>query len=112
MARLRSKALNPVEAAIMDVVWKNGAVTAALVTEQLPGGRHYNTVLSILRILETKGYLKHAKDPDGRGFLYSAVVTRAAAEAEAVRELANRLFGGSTKALAVRVALTPARRAA
>lgn len=100
MARTRSTSLTPVEAAIMSVLWNRGPSTVATVTEQLPGGRHYNTVLTILRILETKGYVRHKDDPDGRGYLYTAAVTREAATAQAADDVAARFFQGDRRAFA------------
>lgn len=89
----------------MQVVWRAGeaGVTVSEVTEALPGDRHYNTVLTFLRILERKGWVVHKKDTSGRGFLYFHAKSRQQAETEAIRELADRLFGGNVKALAARL---------
>lgn len=99
MARTRSTVLTPVETEIMKVLWEVGASSVATVTEQLPGTRHYNTVLTILRILEQKGYVKHAEDPKGRGYLYSAKVTRGRATRMFVKDLVDRMFNGKLDAL-------------
>ncbi len=99
MARTRSPVLTPVETEIMKVLWDAGPSSVASVTENLPGRRHYNTVLTILRILEQKGYVKHADDPKGRGYLYSAKVTRSRATKMFVKDLVDRMFGGRMDAL-------------
>ncbi|HVO29085.1 MAG TPA: BlaI/MecI/CopY family transcriptional regulator [bacterium] len=99
MARTRSPVLTPVETEIMKVLWDHGAASVATVTEGLPGKRHYNTVLTILRILEQKGYVKHQADPNGRGYLYSTKVSRGKATKMFVRDLVDRMFGGRLDAL-------------
>lgn len=94
MARTRSTVLTPVETEIMKVLWDYGPSSVATVTERMPGRRHYNTVLTILRILEQKAYVKHAEDPKGRGYLYSARVSRNRATKMFVKDLVDRMFGG------------------
>jgi predicted transcriptional regulator len=85
----------------MDVIWSKGAATVADVTDALPrkAGLAYNTVLTTLRILEDKGYLRHTKPKEGRAFLYSPVVGREEASRNAVRHLVSRFFGNSREAL-------------
>lgn len=99
MARTRSPVLTPVETEIMKVLWERGAASVAAVTDGLPGKRHYNTVLTILRILEQKGYVKHAADPNGRGYLYSTKVSRGKATKMFVKDLVDRMFDGRLDAL-------------
>src|SRR5438270_365487 len=99
MPRTRSNVLTPVETELMKVLWDRGSASVQAVTEGLPGRRHYNTVLTILRILEQKGYVKHAPDPNGRGYLYSAKVTRGKATRMFVKDLVDRMFGGHMDAL-------------
>jgi predicted transcriptional regulator len=85
----------------MDVIWSKGAATVADVTDALPPktGLAYNTVLTTLRILEDKGYLRHTKPKEGRAFVYSPVVGREEASRNAVRHLVSRFFGNSREAL-------------
>jgi predicted transcriptional regulator len=52
-----------------------------------------------MRILENKGYLKHAKAKDARAFVYQPVVGRTEATRNAVRHLLRRFFGDSAEAL-------------
>lgn len=99
MARNRSAVLTPVETEIMKVLWDLASASVATVTERLPGNRHYNTVLTILRILEQKGYVKHGADPNGRGYLYTPKVTRGRATKMFVKDLVDRMFGGRMDAL-------------
>src|SRR3954469_16830857 len=85
----------------MDVLWDRGAATVAEVAGALPKdlGLAYNTVLTTLRILEEKGYLRHAKADEGRAFLYSPVVGRDEAGRNAVRYLVSRFFRNSPELL-------------
>jgi predicted transcriptional regulator len=85
----------------MDVIWDKGRATVAEVAEALPKDLDlaYNTVLTTLRILEDKGYLKHAKSKEGRAFVYRAAVSREQASRSAVQHLLRRFFGNSAEAL-------------
>jgi BlaI family transcriptional regulator, penicillinase repressor len=93
--------LTEAELRIMHVVWKKERATVADVAASLPGELNlaYNTVLTTMRILETKGYLKHAKAKDARAFVYRPVVDRMEATRNAVRHLLRRFFGDSAEAL-------------
>jgi predicted transcriptional regulator len=57
----------------------------------------YSSVLTTLRILEQKGYVKHKQS--GRAFVYHPVVDRTQARRSAVRHLLGRLFDGSPQLL-------------
>jgi predicted transcriptional regulator len=83
----------------MEVIWKKGAATVADVVAGVTGDPPlaYSTVLTMLRILENKGYLIHRKQ--GRAFVYKPAVERAAERENAVRHLVRRFFHGSTDLL-------------
>lgn len=85
----------------MDVIWEKGSATVADVVDALPqeSGLAYNTVLTTMRILEDKGYLRHTKPKEGRAFVYRAVVDRMEAGRNAVRYLISRIFRNSPEAL-------------
>ncbi len=85
----------------MEVLWEKGSATVAEVAEALPKklGLAYNTVLTTLRILENKGYVRHTTAKDGRKFLYTPLVTREEASHSALRHLLSRFFGNSAEAL-------------
>jgi BlaI family transcriptional regulator, penicillinase repressor len=85
------------ESDIMAVLWEHGPSTVAEVRERLRDDLAYNTVLTMLRILEEKGYAGH--EAEGRAFRFHALVEREAAAESAVRGLARRLFGGSPSLL-------------
>src|ERR1700736_1608706 len=78
----------------MEVIWAKGSATVAEVAEALPQhlGLAYNTVLTTLRILEDKGYVRHTKAKEGRAFLYHPVVGQKEASRNAVRRLLTRVF--------------------
>src|SRR5579863_2690015 len=85
----------------MEVLWERGSATVAEVADALPkkAGLAYNTVLTTLRILEDKGYVRHTKPKDGRAFLYAPIVSREEASQSALRTLLSRFFGNSPEAL-------------
>lgn len=85
------------EAEIMDVLWEHGPGTVNEVLERLTDDLAYTTVLTILRNLESKGYVRH--DAEGKAHRYSAAVERDAARRSALRAMANKFFKGSTSLL-------------
>ena len=101
MARSKSLSLTEGELRLMDVIWDKGSATVAEVADALPKqlGLAYNTVLTTLRILEDKGYVRHSKSKEGRAFIYRPVVSREVASRSAVRHLLGRFFGNSREAL-------------
>lgn len=87
----------------MQVVWDKGRVTVGEVLEALPKrpALAYSTVLTTLRILEEKGYLRHIKE--GRAFVYHPVVDRERASRRAVRYILDRFFNSSPELLVLNV---------
>ena len=82
---------------IMNVLWEQGPSTVAEVRERLGEPLAYNTVLTMLRILEEKGALDH--DTVGRAHRYRPLVERSAAQRHAVGRLLDGLFRGSAEML-------------
>ena len=82
---------------IMGVLWEHGPATVAEVRERLTDSLAYTTVLTILRILEEKGYLGHKEE--GRAHRYHVLVERKAAGSSALRRITNKLFRGSPELL-------------
>jgi predicted transcriptional regulator len=101
LARKKSPNLTESELRLMEVIWQKGSATVAEVADGLPKslGLAYNTVLTTLRILEGKGYLRHTTAKDSRAFIYTPLVSREQASRTAVGLLLGRFFGGSAKAL-------------
>jgi len=83
----------------MHVLWDHPGSTVGHVAERIVGPARpaYNSVLTILRILEKKGYVTHEKI--GRAFVYSAVVDRRQARRGALSLLLSRFFNGSREEL-------------
>jgi predicted transcriptional regulator len=85
------------EAELMEVLWDHGPSTVAEVKERVPDDLAYTTVLTILRTLETKGYVTH--DSEGKAHRYSALIERDAARRSALQAMAEKFFKGSTAGL-------------
>ena len=81
----------------MRVLWDHGPSLVAEVREQLEVDLAYTTVLTILRTLETKGYVGH--EEEGRGHRYRPLVEQQAARRSALRHLRQKLFQGSAELL-------------
>ncbi|MEO8028844.1 MAG: BlaI/MecI/CopY family transcriptional regulator [Bryobacteraceae bacterium] len=101
MARKKSTNLTEAEHRLMEVIWEKGSATVAEVAQALPSelGLAYNTVLTTLRILEDKGYLRHTKPEEGRAFVYHAAVARNEASRNELRNLISRFFRDSPELL-------------
>ncbi len=82
---------------IMAVLWERGPSTAAEVRERLTDDLAYNTVLSMLRILEDKGHVSHQEE--GRAHRYFPLVAREEAGSSALERLVQKVFGGSAELL-------------
>jgi predicted transcriptional regulator len=91
--------LTEAELRIMNVLWDKGSATVHEVLQAMPAkpALAYNSVLTIIRILETKGYVRHSKD--GRTHVYAAKVERKDATRFEVRHLLSRFFGDSHERL-------------
>jgi len=87
----------------MDVLWEKGAATVSGVVEGLPEGSSlaYSTVLTTLRILEQKGYVRHVKE--GRAFVYHPLIDRGAARRNVLQYVVNRFFDNSPELLVLNV---------
>jgi predicted transcriptional regulator len=99
LARKKSPNLTEGELPLMEVLWKSGQATVGDVVASLPADPPlaYSTVLTTLRILEAKGYLRHTKK--GRAFVYEPVIVQEEATRKALSHLVNRFFGGSRELL-------------
>ena len=83
----------------MDLLWERGASTVQQLVDSLEPQQPlaYNSVLTTIRILEKKGYVRHTKD--GRAHIYEPVVGRREASRFEVRHLLSRFFNNSHEAL-------------
>jgi BlaI family transcriptional regulator, penicillinase repressor len=99
----KSPTLTEAELRLMEVLWQKGSATVQQVLEFLPEKEPlaYNSVLTTIRILEKKGYVKHIKD--GRAFTYSPLLERKEASRSEIRHLVNRFFGNSHELLVLNI---------
>jgi len=88
-------ALSRRERQIMDVLYRLGRATAAEVRENLPGNPADSTVRTQLRVLETKGHVRH--EEEGLRYVYVATVPRHAARKSALRHVVDTFFDGSAE---------------
>lgn len=86
---------------VMTVLWDRGPSTVSEVRKALADELAYTTVLTILRILEEKGYVGH--EAEGRAHRYRPLVERTEAGDSALRRLTQRLFSGSRELLLTRL---------
>jgi BlaI family transcriptional regulator, penicillinase repressor len=99
----QSPTLTEAELRIMNVLWPKGSATIQQVLESLPGKPElaYNSVLTTVRVLEKKGYIKHLKD--GRAHVYVPVVARQDASRSEISHLVSRFFKNSHEQLVLNV---------
>lgn len=97
MATDRS-ALSRRERQIMDAIYLLGEATAQDVLEQIADPPGYSAVRALLRILETKGHVRHRQD--GPRYVYHPTVPRERARDSALRQLVRTFFDGSAGAAA------------
>lgn len=83
----------------MQVLWETGGGTVQSVREKLPGhpGPAYTTVQTLLNILHRKGKVRRTLK--GKSYEYAPRVSREGAASHAIRDLLDRLFGGSAEEL-------------
>lgn len=99
----KSPTLTEAELRLMEVLWQKGPSTVQQVQQDLPekAPLAYNSVLTTIRILEKKGYVKHAKD--GRAHVYTPLVERQEATRSEILRLVNRFFGNSHELLVLNI---------
>jgi predicted transcriptional regulator len=82
------------ERQIMDVLYRLGRATAAEIMDGVPGAPGYSTVRTQLRVLETKGHVKH--EELGLRYIYMPTVPRHSARKSALKHLVETFFDGSS----------------
>jgi BlaI family transcriptional regulator, penicillinase repressor len=101
--RRPSPTLTDGETRLMNVLWQKRHATVAEVVAGLRK-RHpvaYNTVQTLLRILEGKGYVTH--EQVGRAFVYWPLIEQQAARRRALSHLMKALFDNSPRLLVLDV---------
>ena len=83
----------------MQILWSQGPSNVLKVQEGLPSdeGLAYNTVQTMLNILQRKGRVRRTLK--GRSYVYRPVATREKVLGQAVRDIVERMFGGSSEEL-------------
>lgn len=95
MRKQRLADLSRRERQIMEVVYRDGRVTAAEVLERMPDPPSYSAVRALLRILESKGHLRH--EDDGTRYLYLPTLPKQSARKSALENVVDTFFEGSTE---------------
>jgi predicted transcriptional regulator len=95
MTRPSQPAWSRRERQIMDILYRRGRATANEVMADLPGDPSYSTVRTQLRVLESKGHVRH--EEEGLRYVYLPAVARHAARRSALRHLVDTFFEGSTE---------------
>jgi BlaI family penicillinase repressor len=102
VAKRKTKPLTKGELRIMEVLWQARAGTVGEIAAALPKPPlAYTTVLTMLRILETKGVVR--RDADARAHIYYPLIERDDAARSAIGEIVASFFANSKSALAVRL---------
>src|SRR5215475_13114771 len=99
--RPKNNTLTPQELEIMKLVWQRGSATVRDVYEALLERRKiaYTSVMTMMKILETKGYLKKTR-PD-RAFLYRPTRPKTQVIGGMLGEFIDRVFNGAAEPLVV-----------
>lgn len=99
----QSETLTQAELRIMNVLWLKGSGTVQLILDSLSQRPPlaYNSVLTTIRVLERKGYVKHSKD--GRAHVYVPMVGRKEATRSEIRHLVGRFFKNSHEQLVLNI---------
>ena len=84
------------ERQILEVIFRNGRATAQDVLAQLPDPPTYTSVRGLLRVLETKGHVRHEEE-DGR-YVYFPTMTRQRAAKSVLRNVVSTFFDNSPSA--------------
>ena len=104
MGKAKKDGLTPLELKLMQALWSLGSGTVTEVQEQMQPVPAYTTVQTMLNILERKGKL--SRSLEGRAFRYRPTLSEAKAHGHAVRDLVDRMFGGSSEELVMSLVKT------
>ena len=95
----KSNTLTEAELRLMKLLWMRGESAVSDLVAAMPEGEAlaYTSVLTTVRILEQKGYVRHRQE--GRAFLYSTCVAECEASRSEIRHTMQRFFGNSRERL-------------
>ncbi|MBN2484651.1 MAG: BlaI/MecI/CopY family transcriptional regulator [Bacteroidales bacterium] len=92
------KELTKAEEQVMQVLWQKGKTSVNAIVEEFPEPRPaYNTVSTIVRILEKKGFVDH--EPLGKGYIYYTTISKTEYTQKFLRKFVANYFDGSFKNL-------------
>lgn len=92
------KQLTKAEEEIMQVLWQLEKCNVAAIIEEMPEPKPaYNTVSTIVRILESKGFVDHEKE--GKGYLYYPKIKKSDYSNQSITKLVDGYFQGSFKSM-------------
>lgn len=93
--------LTEAELRLMKVIWERGESTVAELAAAVADEHAlaYTSVLTTVRVLETKGYVRHRQQ--GRAFLYTACVEQGQAGMGEIRHVMRRFFAGSRERMLI-----------
>ena len=83
------------ERQIVDLLYQLGRATAADLLKEMPGDPSDSTVRTQLRVLETKGHVRH--EEEGTKYVYYPVVPRRVVRKSALKHVMNTFFDGSAE---------------
>ncbi len=97
MVQKKIERLTPLELEIMTVLWEIKAANVQTVQQRLKRDLAYTTVQTMLNVLHRKGKVKRAlKD---RAYFYRPAVSRQQVVGQTMKDIIDRLFGGSAESL-------------
>ena len=92
------KQLTKAEEDIMLILWELKEANVSTIIETMKSPKPaYNTVSTIIRILENKGFVNHTKV--GKGYIYSPVIKKSEYSNQTINKLMNGYFEGSFKSM-------------
>ena len=92
------KQLTKAEEQLMHVLWELNEASVKEIIEKLPKPKPaYNTVSTIIRILETKNFVGH--NTKGRGYVYFPLVKKESYTSQSLQKLVDGYFEGSFKSM-------------
>ncbi|WP_417884963.1 BlaI/MecI/CopY family transcriptional regulator [Zunongwangia sp.] len=92
------KQLTKAEEEIMQILWQLKEANVATIIEEMPEPKPaYNTVSTIVRILENKAFVDHRKK--GKGYIYFPLVEKETYSNQSMTKLMNNYFNGSFKSM-------------
>jgi predicted transcriptional regulator len=95
----KSTTLTEAELRLMKILWQRGESLVGDLVAAIPADASlaYNSVLTTIRVLEQKGYVRHRQE--GRAYLYSPCVAEHEASRSEIRHTMQRFFGNSRERL-------------